>query len=212
VQPRLQTGCGRRERPSIWEAILIVHLAEFSYNPHDFERRLGMTRRFALLTFLLCLTTIFLADEHKSTVAANASFDKMKSLEGSWSGAMIEGGKDYPATARFKLVSDGSALMGWLGEGTPEEMVTVFHMDGSDLMATHYCGAHNQPRFTAVPGGNPNEIVFHFKDATNMGPHDGHMQGVTFIFDGPDHHIEDWSYMDKKGTVSTAHFDFKRAK
>ena len=153
-----------------------------------------------------------LAGEHKSVIAPNASFDKMKSLDGSWTGAMVEGGKEYPATTRFMTVSDGSALMSWLGEGSPYEMVTIFHVDGPTLMATHYCAAHNQPRFTAVPDSNPNRIVFKFKDGTNIGPHDQHMQEVTFTFDGADHHTEDWTSVDAKGAVTVGHFDFKRKK
>lgn len=166
-----------------------------------------------LLGFSLAIGITAFADEHKSAVAPNASFDKMKSLDGAWVGSMVEAGKDYPATTRFMMVSDGSALMAWLGEGTPEEMITIFHMDGTDLIATHYCAAHNQPRFTAVPGGgNPNHIVFKFKDGTNIGPHDGHMQEVAFTFDGADHHTEDWTYIDAKGATTVGHFDFKRKK
>jgi hypothetical protein len=162
------------------------------------------------LLAVVAIVTLALADEHKTPVAPDPQFDKMKSLDGSWAGNTTEGGKPYPATARFQLVSDGSALMAWLGEGSPYEMVTIFHMDGKDLMATHYCAAHNQPRFVAVPSDNPNTIVFRFKDGTNIGPHDGHMRGVTFIFDGKDHHMEDWTYVDASGKESTSRFDFKR--
>ena len=170
-----------------------------------------MQRTIPLLLLLVCTALVF-ADEHKSSVTANPQFDKMKTLDGSWVGAFVESGKEYPATSRFQTVSDGSALMAWLGEGTPEEMVTIFHMDGQNLMGTHYCAAHNQPRFVAVPGGDPDRVVFQFKDGTNIGAHDGHMKGVTFIFDGPDHHMEDWTYVDKQGKESTSRFDFKRKK
>lgn len=171
-----------------------------------------MNRKLGLLILVLALASVAFADEHKSIVAPNPSFDKMKSLDGSWTGTMSDSGKEYPATARFKTISDGSALMGWLGEGTPEEMVTVFHMDGDVLMATHYCAAHNQPRFVAALGNNSNQIVFSFKDGTNISPHHGHMQSVTFTFDGPDHHTEDWGYVDANGVVTNGHFDFKRKK
>lgn len=171
-----------------------------------------MNRKISLLLLVVMLASAALADEHKSAIAPNASFDKLKALDGGWVGTFAEGGKEYPATTRFMIVSDGSAIMAWLAEGTPEEMVTIFHMDGNELMATHYCGAHNQPRFIAVPDGKPNQVVFKFKDGTNIGPHDGHMQSVTFTFDGSDHHMEDWGYVDAHGTVTTAHFDFKRKK
>jgi hypothetical protein len=111
-----------------------------------------------LLGLSLAMGVTAFAGEHKSVIAPNASFDKMKSLDGSWTGAMVEGGKEYPATTRFMTVSDGSALMSWLGEGSPYEMVTIFHVDGPTLMATHYCAAHNQPRFTAVPDSNPTAL------------------------------------------------------
>ncbi len=165
----------------------------------------------AALLLLIAAITIS-ADEKKSAIAPNASFDKMKTLQGSWAGTMAEGGKEYPVTTRFALISDGSALMAWLGEGTPQEMVTIFHMDGKDLLGTHYCGAHNQPRFIAEPGGDPNRIVFKFKDGTNIASGDGHMQEVAFIFDGPDHHVEEWTYNDGTGKLMTGKFDFKRKK
>jgi len=166
-------------------------------------------KRISLLALMLA-AALALADEHKSDLAPNAQFDKMKSLNGSWVGEMVEAGKPNPATTRFQLISDGSALMAWLGEGSPYEMVTIFHMDGKELMATHYCAAHNQPRFVAIPSDNPNTIVFRFKDGTNIAPHHGHMQQVTFIFDGKDHHTEDWVYVDGDGKESTSRFDFKR--
>ena len=46
---------------------------------------------------------------------------------------------------------------------------------------------------------------------SNIGPSDGHMQKIVFTFDGPDHHIEEWTFRDK-GKDSTGRFDFKRKK
>jgi hypothetical protein len=163
----------------------------------------------AVLFFLFIAMAGFAA-EHKSAIVPNPAFDKMKTLDGVWVGTAIEGGKELPTNTRFMLVSDDSALMSWLNEGTPAEMVTMFHMDGSDLMATHYCSAHNQPRMIVVPSDNPKQVLFRFKDGTNIGPHDGHMQEVAFILDGPDHHVQVWTYVDEQGKVTTARFDFKR--
>ncbi len=36
----------------------------------------------------------------------------------------------------------------------PENMITMFHMDGDRLLMTHYCGAGNQPRMKLV-ASNP---------------------------------------------------------
>ena len=119
----------------------------------------------------------------------------------------VENGKTLPTSARFQLVSDGSALMAWLNEGIADEMVTMFHMDGKALMATHYCAAHNQPRMVLVLGGDPNKLVFKFKDGTNIEPGAGRMNQVTLVIDAPDDHAEEWVYLDK-GSETTAHFDF----
>ena len=171
-----------------------------------------MQRRMVVCFFLLLAVVTAVAEEKKSAIAPNASFDKLKTLDGAWVGTVMEGGKEFPVNARFVMVSDGSALMAWINEGAPEEMVTIFHMDGSQLMATHYCAAHNQPRMIATAGGDPNRVVFKFKDGTNIGPHDGHMQEVAFVFEGPDRHIEEWTYLDDQGKLSTGKFEFRRKK
>ena len=163
----------------------------------------------AKITLLLLGSTAILFGETRSKVAANPAFEKMKTLAGSWKGSAEEGGKQLPANARFQIISDGSVLMAWLNERSADEMVTMFHPDGTNLMATHYCAAHNQPRMVFVQGRDPNKLVFDFKDGTNIDPDGGHMNSVAFIFDKPNHHIEEWTYIEK-GKETTARFDFHR--
>jgi hypothetical protein len=165
--------------------------------------------RIAKIILLLLVSTAVGLAQTRSKVAANPAFDKMKTLVGSWAGSAEEDGKQIPTNARFQMISDGSALMAWLNERTSDEMVTMFHPDGAALMATHYCAAHNQPRMVLVRGGDPNKLVFKFKDGTNIAPGAGHMNQVAFVFDKPDHHIEEWTYLEK-GKETTAHFDFHR--
>ena len=170
-------------------------------------------RPVCFFVFLLGSVALVAGESPGSKIAVNPAFEKLKTLVGSWSGTMHEaGGKDRPATVRFKLVSDGSALASWLGEDTPHEMVTMIHPDGADLVATHYCSAHNQPRMVLVPGGtDPNRFVFQFRDGTNIGPGDAHMQQVAFIFDGtPDHHVEEWTFLENGKEDAPSHFDFHR--
>jgi hypothetical protein len=163
----------------------------------------------ALFTVLAFGSVTLLMGETKSKIASNPAFDKMKTLAGKWEGTAEEGGKKMPTNARFQLIADGSALMGWLNEGIADEMVTMFHPDGSDLMATHYCAAHNQPRMVLVPGRDPNKLVFKFKDGTNIDPEAGHMNQVAFIIDASNHHAEEWTYV-QKGQETVARFDFHR--
>ena len=166
-------------------------------------------RNVSYLILLIASIAWLVAAETGSKVPTNPAFEKMKSLVGKWEGTALEDGKSISTNARFQLISDGSALMGWLNEGSADEMVTMFHMDGADLMATHYCAAHNQPRMVLAAGGEATKLVFKFKDGTNIGPGAGYMHQVTFTIDGPDRHSEDWTYLDK-GKETVAHFDFKR--
>jgi hypothetical protein len=170
----------------------------------------GFMRIRIILSTLFTLGSIAVfAGEQLSKIEKSPAYDKMKTLVGSWEGTANEGSQKVSTQARFKLVSDDSVLASWLGEDTPHEMITMFHMDGNELMATHYCAAHNQPRMVLAAGGDPNRLVFKFKDGTNIQPDAGHMQQVAFIFDGPNHHIEEWTYL-QNGKEDTTRFDFRR--
>ena len=163
-----------------------------------------------VVVFVLGSAGLMMAEE-KSKVVTNPAYDKIKSLVGIWEGATKDRGKEPQPHARFQIISNGSAVAGWLNEGTLEEMLTMFHMDGNDLMATHYCAANNQPRMVLAAGDDPNRLVFKFKDGTNIQSGAGHMQRVTFILEAPNHHIEEWTYVEN-GKEQTSRFDFYRIK
>ena len=46
--------------------------------------------------------------------------------------------------------------------GQPQEMVSVYTVEGPDLIMTHYCVLGNQPRLKADPNSSANQIVFLF--------------------------------------------------
>jgi hypothetical protein len=160
---------------------------------------------------ILAVLSICVAAQKLSQVQPNAGFDSLKTLTGEWSGTVNEGGETLQTTAVVAVVSDNSAIMHQLDPGSPHNMITMFHTDGAELLATHYCSAHNQPRMKLVPSSDSNSLLFDFKDGTNIAPGDGHMQSVKFIFVDANHHYEDWSYIDG-GKIYTRRFDFHRKK
>jgi hypothetical protein len=150
--------------------------------------------------------------QHKlSQVQPNPSFDKMKTLAGDWEGDVKEGGESMTTRVVVRVVSDGSAILHELDPGGPYNMITMIHTDGAALLATHYCGSHNQPRMKLKPSSEANSLLFDFMDGTNITPGTGYMQSVKFVFVDADHHYEDWSYNDN-GKVSTSRFAFHRKK
>jgi hypothetical protein len=149
------------------------------------------------------------ADMKMSTVPQTPEWKTLQALVGGWEGTMAEGGTTMPATVDVRMTGGGSAIMHVLGRDTPYEMVTMIHPDGTRLLATHYCAAHNQPRMALVPSAAPNQVAFTFVDGTNIGPGDGHMKSVVFTFVDADHHEEAWS---SSGGGKPAIFKFTRKK
>ena len=138
------------------------------------------------------LVIVFSASFVVAQSDAHKSFDLLKGLEGNWAGKNQQG---QPIQVTFRLTAGGSALMSEiLGRG-PENMITMFHMDGDRLLMTHYCGAGNQPRMKVI-ASDPKSVTFEFFDGTNIGPGDGHMQRVTFTLPDADHHSEEWVFLD----------------
>jgi len=88
-------------------------------------------------------------DAHGVPPVEDARFEFLKRLEGTWIAA---GGSDEHGGTlfEFRVTAGGHAIEEREMIGTPMEMLTVYHMDGDDLMATHYCMLGNQPRAKAA--------------------------------------------------------------
>jgi hypothetical protein len=141
---------------------------------------------FATLTILLCAN--FAAAE----TDAHKSFDLLKNMEGKWSGKNQQG---QVVEVTFRSTAGGSAIMSEIHGHGPENMITMFHMDGDRLLMTHYCGAGNQPRMKVI-SSDAKSVSFEFFDGTNIGPGAGHMQHATFSQPDSDHHTEEWTFLD----------------
>lgn len=48
------------------------------------------------------------------------------------------------------------------------ETLTIYHPDGSNLIATHYCAQGNQPRLRLESASTKTTLRFRFHDATNL--------------------------------------------
>jgi hypothetical protein len=195
------------------------------------------SNRLIVVGFIALIGTIAaLAQEKKDKPAAtHPGFEKLKTLKGEWvevedsaaeqgeksaKGEKAEkaektGDKDTsaPPAVVYKVVSAGSAVQETLFPGTPHEMITMYHLDGPDLVLTHYCAAGNQPHMKAEKSANVNKLVFKFTGGTNIDPaKDGHMHDLTMTFIDADHIRSEWTfYADgKKGDTKT--FELTRKK
>ena len=139
---------------------------------------------------------------------AQKSFDQLKSLSGNWEGKDSQG---MPLQVTFRDTAGGSALMSEIHGHGPENMISMFHLDGPNrLILTHYCGSGNQPRMQAAASPDGKTFTFDFFDATNLAtPDAGHMQRVVFTIVDANHHTEDWTFADH-GKEMKEFFDLHR--
>jgi hypothetical protein len=145
-----------------------------------------MRRRIVLFSCALALIAP-VARAQESGISAKDAFEKLKGLAGEYK-ADIDGGDGHvtPAagTVAFRVVGGGSALVEEQFKGDPHEMVSVYHLDGDDLVMTHYCAAGNQPRLKLDRAkSTPSELVFDFVGGTNVDPEkDMHIHAARFVF------------------------------
>ena len=138
---------------------------------------------------------------------AQRSFDQLKSLAGSWEGKNSMG---QPVQVSYRMTAGGSALMSEI-VGHGETMISMINFDGPNrLLLTHYCAVGNQPRMQASASPDGKTITFNFLDATNLdSPQSGHMDRVVIAMLGPDHHTEEWHFIDH-GNEIKEFFDLTR--
>jgi hypothetical protein len=137
------------------------------------------------------------------TAANPASMlDAVKTLEGEW---VMTDDKGVTSTAAiFRVTSNGSAVREIMFPGTPHEMTNMYHMDGANLLVTHYCAMGNQPRMRAAATEGAT-IAFAPDSVTNLKtPADSYMGSMVMTFSGPDSVSVAWTGV-KAGKPDTSH-------
>lgn len=145
---------------------------------------------------------------------SKAQFERIKSLAGEWTGTSSGEHAAEGVTVRYRITGNGSAVEETLFAGAPEEMVSMYHLDGPRLMMTHYCALGNQPRLIAVSdskGGGAGPIHFEFHDATNLtSPNDDHMHRMEMTIQDHDHFTSSWTPFEDGKPAEGATFRFTR--
>jgi hypothetical protein len=154
---------------------------------------------------------------------AQNSFDKLKTLAGSWTGpATLTPPQSGMGEGTFmqltlRVTSRGNALVHEMREaGKPDDPshydhpLTMLYLDSDRLYLTHYCDAGNRPRMVARTSADGKTVEFDFIDVAGSTEY-GHMHHAVFTFVDANHHIEDWTYMMPGDKPVHAHFDLQRA-
>src|SRR5262249_32903941 len=134
----------------------------------------------------LCLTAAATLPPSPSA----AAFDRLRALEGEWSGTFEWSGARTGSgamTVSYFVSGNGSALVETLSVDGKPTMTTVYHRDGTDLRMTHYCGAQNQPRLKADRIDLDRGLLdFEMVDITNLASPDApHVDGFEMDLHDP---------------------------
>jgi len=126
--------------------------------------------------------------------AGAASLDRLKALAGEWVAAEDgEMAKKGDLVSRYAVSAGGTAVVETVFPGSPHEMVTVYHLDGPDLVLTHYCMEGNQPRMRARKTSGA-RLEFAFEGGTNIDPkRDRHMNSAWVELLGADEIRSEWT-------------------
>ncbi len=160
------------------------------------------------LTLILLLVVASLMAWAGPALTAKQAFERLKTLEGTWEG---KASGDMDVKVVYKVTGAGSALIETQFPGTGHEMVTVYHLDGDQLVLTHYCAAGNQPSMK-LKSSDANTLSFDFTKGSNMKPTDMHMHSMKLSFKAADHVVSDWTSFQNGKAGYVAHFDLKRVK
>jgi hypothetical protein len=137
--------------------------------------------------------------------AGSTGFERFKALAGEWVAAEDgEMAKKGELVARYSITAAGTAVVETVFPGREHEMVTVYYVDGSDLVLTHYCMEGNQPRMRARDSGG-SRFDFAYDGGTNIdAKRDRHMHEARLEFLGPDEIRSEWTELAEGKTVLVA--------
>jgi hypothetical protein len=168
--------------------------------------------RYALLLIAIVGAGVISPVSSQSRSAAEQAFDRLKALEGTWTDVDGTFGAKGAAAVTYKVTSGGHSVVETFPVGTPYEMVTVYHLDGNDLVLTHYCSSNNQPRMKSA-GLQGNLIQFAFAGGTNIDPaKTSHMHSARIELISADEIRATWENWDQGKSDHSATFRVVRKK
>lgn len=137
---------------------------------------------------MLLVTPVCYGNDDATQPAVHPGLEKLTKLVGTWVAADKDNQPTDQVVSVIKLTAGGSAVHETLFPGQPHEMVSIYTVDGDDLVMTHYCMLGNQPRMKADPKSPANQIRFVFAGGSNLNPQkDKHMHGATLTIVDADH-------------------------
>lgn len=157
--------------------------------------RLRRPRRLLQIALILGLLTAPTVAPAAEPDAAGQLFGQFKSLEGYWQAESTAG---WNEVSTFELIARGSVVMSSVSfrDAPDRKMVTMYYLDGTELVAVHYCEARNQPALRATElDAEAGTVTFTFAGGGNIPTRDhGHMDSAVYRFIDEDSFTSRWTW------------------
>ena len=173
-----------------------------------------MIIRSLMSTLLICLLTaaVLAQDNPPKTGTAQSEakkvFAKLKTLEGSWQGTVM----DIPITFTIRAASSGTVILheGHTSGGRPpNHEITMFYLEGDRLLATHYCDGGNRSRLEGKISADQKAIELSFLDVTGS-TRGGYLKDMVITMIDADHHTVAITFIMPDGKPMPLRGEFKR--
>jgi hypothetical protein len=164
----------------------------------------------AALVVVSALTASVAESGDEIAFDATTAFETLRKLDGEWEGTVKS--PDGPAVSvEFAVTANDTTVMERLFKESPNEMINMYHMDGENLVLTHYCTLGNQPRMKFRRSETPGVIRFVFTGGGNMDPRrDLHMHTMMIRIVDSDHIETEWDMHADGKKVRTTGFVLER--
>ena len=153
-------------------------------------------------------------DARSAQSASQVSFGVLKSLAGSWTGAVTTDPPNPdingPIQVTMRVASRGSVLVHEIAPGGVPEP-TIIYLEGDRLTLVHYCEAGNRPRLVGHKPADSQSVKFEFAELSGSAE-PAYLHDFVFTRISADHHTEDWTFMLPGNRPLHAHFDLKKAR
>ena len=161
---------------------------------------------------LVVLASLISASAQSPQPAASV-FDRLKAMEGEWIDVTGAFGTKGAVVATYRVTGAGHTVIESFPVGTPHEMTTVYHRDGSAIVLTHYCSGGTQPRMRATEVAG-NRLNYEFEGGSNIDvARTSHMHNMQWEFVSPDEAKatwHNWSNGKPDGHVGAMHIRRKK--
>ncbi len=148
------------------------------------------------ILILSCFTS-FVGATSTQEAMVSEGFEKLRSLEGDWAGTLPDGN---PIEISYQIINGGAVLERYRSKDPMWwNMSTVYHLNNSAIVMSHYCSWGNHPRMKASSiTVSTKQLDFDFIDLAENIPSNGHMRDLAIKFVDDNNLIHNWVWREKE--------------